>query len=191
MIAQLYDDQQPALILVLVFPLSLLPSVRTSPTHSPQGRAPPLPSPTQPHIQQRTVAVPDPVVKVLLGLGGVMVDGCEAAGPTLPVAVGWDAIHMAVPGGCCDVVLVRLRRGPGASSGRRVSNIRGAGGGGEEAPTHYTHSSTAQTLGRTSSGKAGEGGGEGALLLASWKHRRRIMRQHQCGDSVSPTQASH
>ena len=51
-----------------------------------------MPSPAQPRIQQRTVAVPDPVVKVLLGLGGVMVDGCGTAGPTLPVAAGWDGL---------------------------------------------------------------------------------------------------
>ena len=62
MIVQLFDDQQPALILVLVFPLPLLPSLRTSPAHSPQGRvAPPLPSPAQPRILQRTAAAPDPI----------------------------------------------------------------------------------------------------------------------------------
>ena len=95
--------------------LLLLPSVYTPPTRPfPQGRAP-LPSPAQPRVLQRSpvaslvaclvqpqhvvegsrdagaTATPDLVVKVLLGLGHVVVDGCGAVDPLL-VAPGWDGL---------------------------------------------------------------------------------------------------
>ena len=101
--------------ITLMLLLLLLPSVYTPPARPfPQGRAP-LPSPAQPRVLQRSPVAslvaslvqpqhvversrdasaatsPDLLVKVLLGLGHVVVDGCDTVDPLL-VAAGWDGL---------------------------------------------------------------------------------------------------